>query len=306
MLEQYLGAMVTGKHVDFCLERELKESAEAGTHNFIGIVTDLLSKSNFSIGFREADAATDSYALLHDQEPKTQNSLSLQPAYHLPFWQIETTRNRWDWHVAKSRYQPEKVNLVEAQRFYDFWRDRLFGDAAKNASKDGFIFVPLQENLGERQSFQTCTQIEMLVAILQYDPARRVLVALDPEVPISPADRSKLKSVVGRFPRLEVRSQPMHELLQRCDYVVTQNSSVAFDGYFFGKPCVLFARSDFHHIAGDVFTDGPRAAFEQVQGPAPDFARYIWWFWQEMSINAGRDTAKNKIRKALRRGGWPL
>ncbi|MFY0681967.1 MAG: hypothetical protein JXR13_15460 [Thalassovita sp.] len=298
--------MVTRKHVEFCLEQNLKNSAAAGKHNFIGKVSDLLEKANFTVHYRDAADYPDGYALVHEQEPVSNQTLTLERCYHPPFWTIEKTSDRWEWDVAKTPFRADKVEAGQAEKFYSFWQGRLFGEATNQTAQDGYIYVPLQTNLSDRAPWQTCTPFEMLVSTLQYDPSRRILASLDPEVTYSSQDRSKLKTLVGRFPRLEVRSQTNQELLQRCDYVVTQNSAQAFDGYFFGKPCVLFARSDFHHIAGDVFTNGPEAAFKQVQGSPPPFAKYIWWFWQEMSINAGRDQAKNKIRKALRRGGWPI
>lgn len=305
--------MVIEKHVDFYLEPSLKASAKAGKHNFIGKVISVLEKGGFSteihgnsLAERKASDAKPHYAMFHMDQPLNNRGLTMRRVYHYPFWQIEPNTDRWDWRVAKSRFYPDKIDAEEAQKFYNFWRKRLFGDAARDTTQDGFIYVPLQGRLAERRSFQTCSPIEMLVAVLQQDPGRRVIATLHPNEVITAAERAKLDTLAKRFPRLKLRDAPMEEMLQRCDYVVTQNSSVAFNGYLFGKPCVLFARVDFHHIAGDVFHNGREAAFAAVHGDLPDFAKYLWWFWQEMSINAGREGAENKIRQAIRRGGWPI
>lgn len=305
--------MIAEKHIDFYLEPSLKRSAEAGQHNFIGKIMDVALKAGFTVDIRDNSLKERNeslhrpgYAMFHMDQPMGPRGLTMRRVYHYPFWQIEPTTERWDWHVAKTRFQPETIEPEEAQRFYGFWRRRLFGEAAQSVSREGFVFVPLQGRLTERRSFQTCSPLEMLVAVLQHDPARRVLATLHPNEIYTAGEKAQLKTLVARFPRLKLVQSPMEEMLQRCDYVVTQNSAVAFNGYFFAKPCVLFARVDFHHIAGDVFRDGREAAFETVLGPVPDYARYLWWFWQEMSINAGRPEAENKIRQALRRGGWPI
>ena len=305
--------MMVEKHVDFYLEPGLKSSAEAGKHNFINKVITVLEKGGFSTAIhgnalsdRSQSETRNSYAMFHMDQPLNARGLTMRRVYHYPFWQIEPTTERWDWRVAKARFKPEKIDGGEAQKFYNFWRKRLFGEAVQDIGRDGFVYVPLQGRLAERRSFQTCSPIEMLVATLQRDPGRRVLATLHPNEIVTGAERAKLQTLAKRFPRLSLREAPMEEMLARCDYVVTQNSSVAFNGYFFGKPCVLFARVDFHHIAGDVFRNGRDAAFDAVQAEAPDYARYIWWFWQEMSINAGREEAENKIRQAIRRGGWPI
>lgn len=305
--------MTIEKHVDFYLEPGLKAAAEAGSHNFIGKVLSVLDKGGFSTAIHGNSASErlqsdsrNSYAMFHRDQPLNPRGLTMRRVYHYPFWQIEPSPDRWDWRVARSRFDTRKINGAEAQKFYNFWRKRLFGAAAQDSSRDGFVYVPLQGRLAERRSFQTCTPIEMLVATLQQEPGKRVIATLHPNEIVTPAEKAKLDTLVRRFPRLKLRQAAMEDMLARCDYVVTQNSSVAFNGYFFGKPCVLFARTDFHHIAGDVFRNGREAAFEAAQGELPDFARYLWWFWQEMSINAGREEAENKIRQALRRGGWPI
>jgi hypothetical protein len=88
--------------------------------------------------------------------------------------------------------------------------------------------------------------------------------------------------------------------------IVTQNSSVAFNGYFFGKPSVLLAGIDFHHVALRATPETLGSALAAAEQHEPDYAKYLWWFWQINSINAGRPDAKDKIHKRLMSFGWPL
>ncbi|MYM55342.1 hypothetical protein [Thalassovita mangrovi] len=305
--------MSSPTHLDFYLEPELLKSAREGKHNFIAKIVEVVEEAGFSVGFNgnslreRADSVNrPGYRLFHMDEPEGERALTFRRVYHYPFWQIEPTTKRWDWRVANTRFDPDRIDDTEAQRFYGFWRKRLFGDAAEQVTRDGIIYAPLQGRLTERRSFQTCSPLEMLVSTLQHDPSRRVIATLHPKEHYTASEISKLDALAARFPRLTVQEVDMVEMLQRCDYVVTQNSSAAFNGYFFGKPCVLFARVDFHHVAADVYRQGLDRAFETVLAETPDYARYIWWFWQKMSINAGTPKAKNKIRQALRRGGWPV
>ena len=96
----------------------------------------------------------------------------------------------------------------------------------------------------------------------------------------------------------------MERYLPACDYVVSQSSGAAFFGYFFGKPAALFGKIDFHHIAANVHDLGVEEALGRVAEMRPDFERYLWWFWQEMSINAGRDEAEAQIALRFRTAGW--
>ncbi|MEP1933334.1 MAG: hypothetical protein ABJJ37_18830, partial [Roseibium sp.] len=198
------------------------------------------------------------------------------------------------------------IDADVARQFYLFWQKRLFSDAMKTFGWDGFVYIPLQGRLTQCRSFQSCSPIEMIRQTLLHEPKRRVIAALHPKETYSEEDFAALEALDAKFDRLELRMGEMESLLPRCDYVVTENSSVGFSGFFFGKPCVTFANIDFHHITADVGRLGVEGAFDAVRGPVPDFAGYVWWFLQKMSINAGRPEAEEKIRTRFSALGWPV
>ncbi len=45
-------------------------------------------------------------------------------------------------------------------------------------------------------------------------------------------------------------------------------------------------------------------SFHNVTRRHPAYDKYIWWFWQQQSINAGRDDARDKIEARFKRFGW--
>ena len=294
----------------FHLEPGLRKSAEAGEHNFIGRIVEVLEENGFSIDFQDhptGRAKRDTaFTMSHMKPPVGARGLTFRRVYHYPFWQIDPTDERWNWQVAKATFDPETVDRQEAQRFYGFWQKRLFGDAVSRRYHVGIVYVPLQGRLTEHRSFQSCSPLEMLEACLAHEPDRRIVATLHPKESYSPAELAALEALATRHPRLEVRTGDMIPLLQDCDYVVTQNSSAAFAGYFFGKPVLLFAGIDFHHIAVRARPEALAECFARVAAHQPDYARYLWWFWQDQSINAGRPDAKTKIAHKLRRFGWPI
>ncbi|GHG83073.1 hypothetical protein [Pseudodonghicola xiamenensis] len=300
------------RHATFYLEDGLRQSAEAGRHNFLSLISEVLGKSGFSVSYRPdseveraVSANRDGYAIFHMAEPTHDRAVTLRRVYHYPFWAIERSARRWEWEVARSRFDPEAVPKPEARRFYRFWRKRLFGDRPDRAGREGFVYVPLQGRLLEQRSFQSCAPVDMLCAVLAAEH-RPVVAALHPKEVYSEEERRVLDDLAHDHPRLEIRLGGMEPLLQGCDYVVTENSSAAFNGYFFGKPAVLFARSDFSHIALDATRMGADAALAAAPAHRPDYAAYLHWFWQQMSINAGRPEAGEKIAARLRAAGWPV
>jgi len=295
------------RRVTFYLPETLRDSAQAGSHNFIGKVARVLADSGFSPVYADesgaADADPDEYAVVHMNAPPHDRALTIRRVYHYPFWAIEITDRRWAWTVARTAFDPGLVDRTEADGFRNFWRKRLFGEAA--ARRDGFIYLPLQGLLGEQRSFQTCSPLEMVETALDLS-SRPIVATLHPNESYGRRELAALDRLVRAHPRLTLEIGGMAKWLAGCDMVVTQNSSAGFNGFFFGKPCILFGRVDFHHIAANVADLGAAGAFDAVQSASPDYAGYIHWFWQRMSINAGRPEGEQAIRAALLRGGWPV
>lgn len=305
--------MSEARILTFYLHDSLRRRAEAGRHNFINKLCNVVREAGFSVAFTgpkqeqlTLSVSRPGYAMFHMADPFHDRALTMRKVYEYPFWAIETTAKRWDWQVARSSFPAEKADRKEAQRFYKFWQNRQFGPAAAQVKKQGFVYVPLQGRLLQHRSFQCCSPLRMVEQVLEQDRTRPVVATLHPKETYSAEELAALEQLEKRFPRLTVRIGGMAGLLAGCDYVVTQNSSAAFFGYFFAKPAVLFGQIDFHHIAANVIQDGAAAALEMGPHLQPDFAGYVHWFWQQMSINGGLDTAEEKIRNRLKAAGWPV
>lgn len=291
----------------FHLEETLRASAAAGQHNFINQVVDVLEKARFRVEFAplvENGATSDGYSLTHMASPPGPRGLVFRRVYHYPFWQIDAVAQRWQWDVARADYEAT-LPAPDAERFFGYWQKRLFGTAAQDARRDGFVYVPLQGHLRRQRLFQVCTPLEMLGHLLDHTD-QPVVATLHPKEDYSIADRAALRNLEERHPRLTIEAGQMERWLTACDYVVTQNSAVAFSGYFFRKPAILFAPIDFHHIALRADLSALPEVFDRITRYRPDYAHYIWWFWQRQSINAGREDARDRIAARLRRFDWPV
>ncbi|WP_439153665.1 capsular polysaccharide export protein, LipB/KpsS family [Yoonia sp.] len=299
--------------VTFYLHDNLRQQAMAGRHNFMLKLSEVLTSAGMTVAFDDDTDAARLRAIarpgrsLHLMEnPATARGLTLRRTYLYPFWHIERQGKRWDWPVAHAQFSPCAQNPTKAADFYRFWQNRLFDEGPAQATRDGFVYVPLQGHLTTCRSFQFCSPIDMVQAVLDHDPGRKVIVTLHPSEDYSPLEQDALNALMHDHSRLDVRSGGMERYLRNCDYVVTQNSGAGFMGYFFGKPLVLFGKTDFHHIALNVGDIGLAEAFARVDRHEPDYAAYLYWFLQKRSINAGRPEVLQKIRTVLRGHGWPV
>jgi len=251
---------------------------------------------------RHAAPQVDGYHLVLNREVHGPFCLSLRKCYMEPFWRIEATNDRWEWETARLPFSAAAVKAPNVAAFEERWRGKLFGDGTIGA--EGFLFAPLQGKLLRQRHFQSMSPIEMLEATLAAD-ARPVIATLHPAETYDADERAAVHALSEREARFTLSSAPSIDLLRRCDGVVTQNSSMALTGYFARKPAVLFARADFHHIAGSVPRDGLQPAFRHLSREVP-FAAYLFWFFKMNAITSWADDVHLRIAARLRSHGWPL
>ncbi len=304
--------MIPEKTAIFLLDDGLCQSLAAGRHNFLGKLRGVLDASGFTTEVRHDSVveqmsarAAGAWTIMHMAPVLDDRSVTVRRVYHYPFWAIEQNHERWNWRVARTGFDPDVVPRHRAERFYAFWGKRLFNGAVADARRDGFLYVPLQGRLRVARRFQSCSPINMLRTVCE-STDKPIRASLHPREVYDAKDRAAISALLSRFAHLEITQEPMETLLAGCDAVVCENSSVAFNGFFFCKPAILFAQSDFHHIAlrGDV--ENCAETLAQTEVHTPDYAGYVHWFWQRMSVNAGREDAEEKMRAALERAGWPM
>lgn len=281
--------------LNFYLDDDKRARAEAGIGIF-GAVVGVVRAAGWEVRYagQQAEVAGAGYHLVYNRAVEGAFCFSLRRCYLEKFYRIEATNDRWDWEVAGLPFVAEPGKAW----FQRYWREQLF--RGLTIAQGGYIFMPLQGKLLQRRHFQMASPIEMIRATLQADPVRRIVATLHPREVYSDVELDALRGI-ERF-ELVAGSMPV---LAGCDYVATQNSSMALTGFFADKPAVLFARIDFHHIAASVARLGVAGAFAAVQQPQP-FAAYLHWFFKKQALAASGDGHAVQIADRLRAHGWPL
>ncbi len=287
------------------LEEGLRKSALADEHNFIRLMQEVLIEAGLTVEFAPTEYRrdTDALPITHMKAPIGPTGLVFRRVYHYPFWQIERTEKRWEWDVAHATFDPQLVDEQQAKRFQKFWRERLF--PGLEVRQGDAIYMPLQGKISQQRSFQSCSPLQMVQSVLSATD-REVNITLHPKESYSRAELDSLERLESQHSNVTIDVGGMDRYLPACYAVVTQNSSAAFNGYFFEKPAIIFGEIDFHHIAQRAKPSSIGEALKRVETASIDYEKYLWWFWQDQSINAGRPEAKNKIRARFQRFGWPV
>lgn len=253
---------------------------------------------------RLKSGARPGYSLFLMDDPFHEKSLTMRKAYFFPFWRIEKTAERWNFDVARKDFDPGAVDAEAARDWFAKWRKWLFKQGPAQAERSGLVYVALQGKLSEHRSFQTMSPFDMVRDTLARAGDRRILLGLHPGEDYSAEDRREIAAFKSD-PRVQVQTGDMEEALRVADLVVTQNSAAALSGFFFRKPAVLYAETDFHHQMPRVSKLGAPEAWRRAEEVTPDFERYLYWFIQLNSIKADEDgVAERQIIETCRRHGW--
>ncbi|MCK0140184.1 hypothetical protein [Aliiroseovarius sp. F47248L] len=305
--------MSVAKILRVYLDPEPLQRARNGKFNVVNKIAVALENRGFRIEYRKnsdlerlASAARNGYALFLMDDPLHANALTLRRSYFYPFWRIEATAKRWEFEVAEKDFDPNVINPDVARDWADNWRKWLFKGAASRVTRDGPIYIPLQGRLLQQRSFQAASPVEMLTQVATCFPDTPILATLHPAEVYTQAEHKALNDLVSRYPSIMLATGQMNDALARCRFVVTQNSSAALFGFFFGKPAVLFSRIDFHHVAANVHPLGVQGAFDAVQTMRPDFDRYLYWFTMLNAIKADAEDCEDQILRILRKRGWQV
>ncbi len=240
------------------------------------------------------------YHLLFNRPVTRPNCLVLRKCGFEPFFRIEATNDRWDWGVAKADFATEKGG----EWFRTYWQGELF--RGQTIAKGGYAFMPLQGKLLQKRHFQWCSPIDMIKTALKSDPKTPVKATLHPRESYSDAERAALEGLVktsaGQF---ALSDQPSLALLAGCDYVVTQNSTLALIGMFAQKLPILFADIDFHHLAGSVPHIGLDRAYTRLHRPRK-WGAYLHWYFKENAMSQRDEDAPQQIIARFKALGWPV
>jgi len=299
------------KTLTIYLEEAMRRRAQHGKVNFINRIVAAFDRSGFRTAFRgdsngelQSSEQDPGYSLFFMKEPFHERALSVRLSYYYPFWRIGRTARRWKSKVAVTPFEPSSVDQAAAENFARVWRRKYFGNVQPR--DDGFILVPLQGRLLDHRSFQSMSPIEMLRETSRCVPEKEIVVTLHPKERYTPEETRALQALERSRANITISDKISRELVPCCSCVVTQNSAVAVAGYFFQKPAILFSRIDFHHIAANILDLGCDEAFRCSRNMKPDYEKYLFWFFQEMSINAGRPEAEDKILSTVRALGWDV
>lgn len=295
------------------LDPVMLKMGREGTFGFVNRVREAFEGAGFRVDLvrdteaeRLKSAARRGYSLFLMKEPFHPRALSMRRAYYYPYWRIEKSAERWAFDVARKTFDSSEIDPHTAEEWTANWGRYLFGDAPARMAREPMIYVPLQGRLLEHRSFQSMSPLDMIREVQARAGDRRVVLGLHPGETYATEEIAALEALTQADSRMILQTGGMQAALRRCDLVVTQNSTAALSGFFFQKPAILFAKSDFHHQMPGAGALGIDEAFREARDSTPDFARYLYWFIHLNAIKADEADAPDRIIARCREHGWDV
>lgn len=290
------------------LHPPLLQTARAGKSGLVNRLRALLEARGWGVEIRPSglDARAQApgrpgYALFHMERPTHPQALTVRLAYHYPYWRLERVAERWRWPVALAAFDPAAIEAEPARRFAARLRTRVLPGPPPRSG--AHVLIALQGRIRRQRSFQTASPLRMIDAAAR--TGRPCIATLHPREVYDAEDRAALDRLAARHPNLTIGGDSAAHL-RDCAFVVTQNSGVGFDGLILGKPVVLFAQSDFHHVALNVSQLGAEQALALASDHRPQTERFLDWFLRRTSLDMMAADADERLLSAMRKGGWPV
>ncbi|MEM9228041.1 MAG: hypothetical protein AAGB10_00390 [Pseudomonadota bacterium] len=246
------------------------------------------------------------YSLFLMKDPRTRSALTLRRGYLRKTWRLERSNDRDDWTVTGQRYDPNAVDADAARQWIKQIRHRHGIHLAGASASPGYVLVPLQGKLLSHRDFQFKSPVEMIEDAQRYEVERDICLTLHPGETYS---REELAAIhrLAQHPRTSIlQGIPMHKAIAGADYLVSQNSSVAYWGLVHRKPAILYAAADFHHICQSISRTTPSDAFRKAPDTRPGYAKYLYWHSLNALIDISGANAAAQLVARLRFMGWSV
>ncbi len=242
------------KKLIFHAAPKMRTHIENGLHGFANMLAQIFASEGYNMrvaGLGRVDtwrAKHDRNYHIFDLEGAVgPRALNMRPSVFQPFWTLERPGSRYQGRMAQKLFDPATVGGGLVTPFFKEMQRLYLSPGLPDVGARDYVLVPLQGQLSKRRYWQYATVWDMVGTICIHDPTRKIILKPHPKEVYSPEDQAVIARLL-LLPNVELLELPIGTLIANCAYIVTQNSTAAFEGILHRKPSVLFAKSDFHHI----------------------------------------------------------
>ncbi len=251
--------------------------------------------------------------IIDDRALRAPNVLNAGVAYFWRFWQLDPQGVKAFSSTGDAPYDPDQMPRRRAQSFFDNMHKRYVQSrkskyaqpGAPQRFPKGAISVFFQGQYPVNSGATSITDIGMLKAVQAGAGDRPILVKPHPLASGIP-DIAKALSLAEADSRITVTDANVHDILSASCATVSINSTVALEGFLHRKPAILFGRSDFHHLAGQVrnpqeFETTLSRELERDEG----YEQFLAWYFLKMCLPLNSGRLEERVWQIFSKAGFP-
>ncbi|MEL0436004.1 capsular polysaccharide export protein, LipB/KpsS family [Phycobacter sp. K97] len=251
--------------------------------------------------------------IIDDRSVRAPNVLNAGVAYFWRFWQLDPRGVKAFSSTGDTPYEPDQMPRRRAQSFFDNMHKRYVRSRKSKYDQpetsqqfpEGAISVFFQGDYPVTSGATSTTDIEMLRAVQSGAGDRRIIVKPHP-LTSNVSDIAETLALAEADNRIIVTDANVHDILSASCATVSINSTVALEGFLHRKPAILFGRSDFHHLAGQVHDP---QEFSRVLADELDrdegYEQFLAWYFLKMCLPLSSARLEERIWQIFTQAGFP-
>lgn len=250
------------------------------------------------------------HVVMGDMPAYGRNMLHVETGPIRGFWYLDEVGVHWNSSLRLTQFAPEQVNRGHAEYFFNgvsgwmlrnniskLWQPERMADKLEPAR--AVVFTQDIEFLLDRAHYLSNEQ--MIRTTAEHDRSQMIYVKLHPRQ--SKAGRRAILSVAQDYQNVRVSEASVHDLVEKSQLVVTQNSAAGFEALMQKKAVVTCAKSDYRHATLTAKTPGDlRDALDY----GPDamagfpFEKYFYWFLGRHLLEEAKDSFASRAVARIR------
>ncbi len=233
------------------------------------------------------------------------------PTYVPGFWYFDQVGVRENSTIGLRDYRPEMIREAPAEAFAKLLsrrileRERTKYDQPERgaALRTGSIAVFAQEFDSITPPTLYLDLQTVLETVIRHRGDRHVYIKAHPKQ--TEKNRAWIDGLHAPEDGVSVVDAHIFDMLEACDFTVSQCSAASFEGFLFGKPAIIAARTDFHHNTITARTPEALAdAMQAVLAKGFDHKRYLTWFLRDQCISPWRDDFEARLEARIIEKGY--
>lgn len=234
-------------------------------------------------------------------------------AYIPPFWQLDPKGICAGSSIKDQKFRPGKIDIERARKFYSALKTRWVDQRQSRYDQDpelqdipeGCLSVFFQVE-AHRDGSDQCYMDRWTMLETALDAWDGPVVVKPHPLELRSDAVDRLLAMANTYPHLTVSTANVHDILAASARVLTLNSAVGIEAYLHRKPVILCGQADFHHIADVAETVDGLARLLRSEPGRRVYAKYIYWFFGQKCLNAGRSDLVVQMLHRIKAQGYLL